>query len=144
MDKAPDFGSGDCRFESCQGRTIFIHKETNKKGFFTTQHTFWRTNQLFFGSGQLWFIRSISSCEYIYFRLWWCVHFKNGRLLLCITKCPVAITKGDPDAASLTLLFWRFCLRLLWILYKCHGQTVNRKWNRTLRKNSIALNFFFL
>ena len=23
MDKAPDFGSGDCRFESCQGRHFF-------------------------------------------------------------------------------------------------------------------------
>ena len=23
MDKAPDFGSGDCRFESCHGRNIF-------------------------------------------------------------------------------------------------------------------------
>jgi hypothetical protein len=61
---------------------------------------------------------------------------------MCITKCPVAITKGVLDAASLTLLFWRFCLRLLWILYKCRDQTVKRKWNRTLRKNSIALNFF--
>ena len=24
MDKAPDFGSGDCRFESCHGRLIFL------------------------------------------------------------------------------------------------------------------------
>ena len=24
MDKAPDFGSGDCRFESCHGRLIFV------------------------------------------------------------------------------------------------------------------------
>ena len=24
MDKAPDFGSGDCRFESCHGRNIFL------------------------------------------------------------------------------------------------------------------------
>jgi hypothetical protein len=24
MDKAPDFGSGDCRFESCQGRILFV------------------------------------------------------------------------------------------------------------------------
>ena len=23
MDKAPDFGSGDCRFESCHGRYLF-------------------------------------------------------------------------------------------------------------------------
>ena len=23
MDKAPDFGSGDCRFESCHGRSLF-------------------------------------------------------------------------------------------------------------------------
>ena len=23
MDKAPDFGSGDCRFESCHGRLFF-------------------------------------------------------------------------------------------------------------------------
>ena len=23
MDKAPDFGSGDCRFESCHGRTFY-------------------------------------------------------------------------------------------------------------------------
>ena len=27
MDKAPDFGSGDCRFESCHGR-IFCHDKT--------------------------------------------------------------------------------------------------------------------
>ena len=24
MDKAPDFGSGDCRFESCHGRFFFL------------------------------------------------------------------------------------------------------------------------
>ena len=24
MDKAPDFGSGDCRFESCHGRSLFV------------------------------------------------------------------------------------------------------------------------
>ena len=24
MDKAPDFGSGDCRFESCHGRSVFF------------------------------------------------------------------------------------------------------------------------
>ena len=24
MDKAPDFGSGDCRFESCHARMIFF------------------------------------------------------------------------------------------------------------------------
>ena len=24
MDKAPDFGSGDCRFESCHGRNLFL------------------------------------------------------------------------------------------------------------------------
>ena len=24
MDKAPDFGSGDCRFESCHGRRKFL------------------------------------------------------------------------------------------------------------------------
>ena len=24
MDKAPDFGSGDCRFESCHGRFLFM------------------------------------------------------------------------------------------------------------------------
>ena len=29
MDKAPDFGSGDCRFESCHGRNIF---KFSKKG----------------------------------------------------------------------------------------------------------------
>ena len=26
MDKAPDFGSGDCRFESCHGRYFFLAK----------------------------------------------------------------------------------------------------------------------
>ncbi len=32
MDKAPDFGSGDCRFESCQGHIFFssIKKQTKK------------------------------------------------------------------------------------------------------------------
>ncbi len=24
MDKAPDFGSGDCRFETCQGWKLFV------------------------------------------------------------------------------------------------------------------------
>ena len=28
MDKAPDFGSGDCRFESCRGRTFFSCLDT--------------------------------------------------------------------------------------------------------------------
>ena len=35
MDKVPDFGSGDCRFESCRGRCefIFFPKDTNICGW---------------------------------------------------------------------------------------------------------------
>ena len=27
MDKAPDFGSGDCRFESCHGRLFLVSQD---------------------------------------------------------------------------------------------------------------------
>ncbi len=38
MDKAPDFGSGDCRFESCHARAFLLHVmiaifEENKVNF---------------------------------------------------------------------------------------------------------------
>jgi hypothetical protein len=108
MDKAPDFGSGDYRFESCQGRTIYVHEfnffhqETNKK--LSSQ-----PNTLFEGQINCLFVIyphvniSISVCAV-------CADVSNLRMVisytvLYITQCPVAITKDGTDAASLTLLF---------------------------------------
>ena len=34
MDKAPDFGSGDCRFESCHDRFLFLHANVSMMKLF--------------------------------------------------------------------------------------------------------------
>ena len=62
MDKAPDFGSGDCRFESCHARsfyffvndTIFIDVFFSSNLCFSDQLNPWADlPQFFFGGGEL-------------------------------------------------------------------------------------------
>ena len=51
MDKAPDFGSGDCRFESCQGRPTFF-LPLKQLQVYKCQTMFWSSQQM-----SIWYAR---------------------------------------------------------------------------------------